>query len=280
MLFLCCTAKNCKGVFHIQRRGICWKAPVMAALLITIAVFSADNCVAAQKGEEILISAAISLKDAFQEIGAIFEMQTGMRVRYNLGASGLLQKQIEAGAPVDVFASAGDKQMDELQTKGLIIPGTRRNLAGNALVLVIPTSSKIPIRSFADLARPDVTRAAIGNPKTVPAGQYARETLENLNVWDKLQPRLVLAENVRQVLDYVERGEVDAGIVYASDMDEAHGKAIVAANAPKGSHSPILYPVAVVKDAENINGAQRFIDLALSSAGQVVLKKHGFLSPQ
>jgi molybdate transport system substrate-binding protein len=257
-----------------------WKTLAAILLLLTIPAMTAANCFAAKNGEEILVSAAISLKDAFEEIGKVFETQTGIRVRFNLGPSGLLQRQIEAGAPVDVFASAGEKQMDELQSKGLIIGETRRNLAGNALALVIPNGSKIPLHSFENLIRPDVTRVAIGNPKTVPAGQYAQQTLKNLHVWDNLESRLVLAENVRQVLDYIERGEVDAGIVYASDLAGAHGKVDVAAYAPEGSHSPILYPIAVVKEAGNKNGAQRFIDLTLSIAGQAVLKKHGFLSPQ
>jgi molybdate transport system substrate-binding protein len=235
---------------------------------------------AAQKGEEIVVSAAISLKDAFAEIGKILETQAGIRVWFNLGASGLLEKQIEAGVPVDVFASAGEKQMDELQGKGLIVPETRRNFAGNALVLVIPKGYAIPLRSFGDLIRPDIARVAIGNPMTVPAGQYAQETLKNLHIWGSLESRLVLAENVRQVLDYIERGEVDAGITYDSDLAAAHGKADVAAYAPEGSHSRIVYPIAIVKEAGNQRGAQRFVDLTLSVAGQAVLKKHRFLGSQ
>jgi len=253
---------------------------VSAVLLFIIAAISANSCFAAQKSQEILVSTAISLKDAFKEIGKIFENQTGIVVRFNLGASGLLQKQIEAGAPADVFASAGEKQMDELQTLGLIISETRFDFARNSLVLAVPTRANVSLHTFAELARSDIARVAIGNPKTVPAGQYAQEVLKNLHIWNSLESRLVLAENVRQVLDYVEREEVDAGIVYASDMAIARGKAIIAADAPKESHSPILYPIAVVQETGNRNIAQRFIDLTLSSAGQEVLKKYGFLSPR
>lgn len=228
--------------------------------------------------EEILVSAAASLKNAFEEIGKLYEKRTGVRVRLNIGASGLLQKQIEAGAPVDVFASAGSTQMDILKAKGLILPETRRNFAANALVLIVPARSGLRVRSFKDVESPEVRRLAIGNPKTVPAGQYARESLEKVGLWKRLQPRIILAENVRQVLDYVVRGEVEAGIVFASDVSTAHGQAIVAARAPERSHDPILYPIALVKDTAKRGIAQRFVDLALSREGQAILGRHGFLS--
>jgi molybdate transport system substrate-binding protein len=246
-------------------------------LILSLALAFAGDSRAEQKGGEILVSAAISLKNAFGEIGSIYEKQTGIRTRFNLGSSGLLQKQIETGAPVDVFASAGEKQMDELQAKGLIVSETRRNFARNTLVLIVPTHTNISIHSFADLARPEVGRIAIGSPKTVPAGQYAEEALRNLKLWDTLQRRLVLAENVRQVLDYVTRGEVDAGIVYASDMAGERGQARIAANAPEGFHAPILYPIAVVKETGNPVEAQSFINMVIGKTGQAILKKYGFI---
>jgi molybdate transport system substrate-binding protein len=135
------------------------------------------------------------------EMGVLYEKQTGVRVRLNLGASGLLQKQIEAGAPVDVFASAGMKQMDALQTGGLIAAESRRSFARNSLVLVVPSGSKLSLHSFAGLLSSRVTRLAIGNPKTVPAGQYAEQALKSMALWERLESRLVPAENVRQVLD-------------------------------------------------------------------------------
>jgi len=129
---------------------------VIAAMVLSTFFILPAHCMAETASGEILVSAAISLKNAFEEIGQLYEKQTGIRVRFNLGASGLLQKQIETGAPVDIFASAGEKQMDELQNQGIIIPRTRRNFAGNTLVLVVPTRSKVSVRSFADLARPEV----------------------------------------------------------------------------------------------------------------------------
>jgi molybdate transport system substrate-binding protein len=252
---------------------------IVAFVLIIGAIFAAAVFgLCGTDHNEILVSAAISLKGAFEEIGAAYEKQTGIKVQFNFGASGLLQKQIETGAPVDVFASAGEKQMDDLQSKGIILAGTRCNFARNTLVLVVPQKSGIRIHSFEELTRPEVTRIAIGNPKTVPAGQYAQEALTNLKLWDKLQSRLVLAENVRQVLDYVARMETDAGIVYASDLSAAHGTAKIAAYAPNTSHSPILYPIALVKDTKAKIQGQRFIDLVLSDEGQKVLTRNGFLS--
>lgn len=246
---------------------------VLASILSSLRAYAPESANA-----EILVSAAVSLKNAFEEMGGLYKKRTGVRVRFNLAASGLLQKQIETGAPVDVFASAGASQMDALQAQGLILAETRHNFARNALVLIVPAQSKLPVHSFGDLARAEVNRVAIGNPKTVPAGQYAREALENLRLWNKLQPRLVLAENVRQVLDYVVRGEVEAGIVYASDVSASRAQIDVAARAPEPSHNPILYPIAIIRETSKRGIAQRFVDLTLSREGQAILGKYGFLS--
>jgi molybdate transport system substrate-binding protein len=254
-----------------------WEYFISGILMFLLCAAVPGSRLDAATSGEILVSAAMSLKDACEEMGSVFERETGIRVRFNLGASGLLQRQIETGAPVDIFASAGERQMNDLQSQGLIFRETRKDFAHNTLVLITPAHSPISIRSLQDLTRPAVSRIAIGNPRTVPAGQYAAEALRSLRLWDKVQNRLVLAENVRQVLEYVMRGEVDAGFVYASDMIEVHGKAVVAVQVPNGSYSPIRYPIAVVKGTSERTGAQRFIDLVLSSRGQAILKKYGFL---
>jgi molybdate transport system substrate-binding protein len=254
-----------------------WRSITIAVLAVSFMLFDAVHIPAAPKEAEILVSAAISLKAAFQDIAAEYERQTGNRVRFNFGASGLLQKQIETGAPIDVFASAGEKQMDDLQAQGLIVGASRRDFAANSLALIGPVHSGVVLKSFDDLRRPDIGHVAIGNPKTVPAGQYAEEALRNLKLWNAVQPKLVLAENVRQVLDYVARGEVDAGIAYASDMVGVRGDVMVVAQAPKGSHAPIRYPIAIVKQTEREKDARRFIDLVLSGTGQSILKRYGFL---
>ncbi|MBN2243726.1 MAG: molybdate ABC transporter substrate-binding protein [Acidobacteria bacterium] len=238
----------------------------------------ASSAFPAKKDGEILVSAAISLKDAFGEISRLYLKRSGIRVRLNLSSSGLLQRQIEAGAPVDVFASAGMKQMDALETGNFLLSGTRAVFAGNRLVLVCPTGAKLAPHSFEELAGSGISRLAIGNPKTVPAGQYAEQALKNMALWDFLESRLVPAETVRQALDYVAREEVDAGIVYASDVPVARGKAFIAAEAPRGAHDPILYPIAVIKGTDAPLEAGAFIDLVLDGSGQAIMKKYGFLS--
>jgi molybdate transport system substrate-binding protein len=249
-----------------------------AALVLAVGALAASGAFAQKK--EITVSAAASLKNAFEELGAVYEKRTGYHPNFNFAASGVLQQQIEAGAPVDVFASAAQKQMDEIEKKGLVKEGTRADFTGNSLVLVVPADSKLKIKSFQDLADAKVARISIGNPKTVPAGQYAQESLTALKLWDALQPRFIYAENVRQVLDYVSRGEVEAGLVYASDAAVATGKIRVVATAPKGTHEEITYPIAVLKDSANGAAAAKFIELAQSKAGKAILKKYGFANPQ
>ena len=250
----------------------------LTAILALTAVSSSG--LYAQQKKEIIVSAAASLRDAFQEIGAIYEKQTGVKPNFNFAASGVLQQQIETGAPVDVFASAAQQQMDNLQKKGLLIDETRRNFTGNSLVLIVPVNSKLGVKSFEDIADAKVARIAIGNPKTVPAGQYAQDSLTAMKLWEKLQPRFIPAENVRQVLDYVSRDEVDAGLVYASDAVIAEGKIRVVAQAPKGTHEAIIYPIAVLKDSAVKAEAVKFIELTQSKTGKDILAKYGFANPE
>ena len=245
-------------------------------LLLAVVIGVAMQGGWAQGNKEIIVSAAASLKNAFEELAPIYEKQTGVKPAFNFAASGVLQQQIETGAPVDVFASAAQKQMDDLQKKGLIDEATRKDFTGNSLVLIIPSDSKLKIGAFEDLAKPEFARIAIGNPKTVPAGQYAEESLTNLKLWDKLQPRFIMAENVRQVLDYVSRGEVDAGLVYSSDAAIAGDKIRIVTQAPSGTHQEIIYPVAVIKDSKNSDASRKFIDLLLSDTGKRIMAKYGF----
>ena len=249
----------------------------LAALLVGLLVAGYSLPPAYGQNPSIVVGAAISLKESFNELGGIYERRTGTKVTFTYGSSGEIEKQVEAGAPVDVFASAAEKEMDELQAKNLIDRATRADFARNSLVLVVPIDSKLQLQSFSDLEKPSVTKIAIGNPKTVPAGQYAQGLLRNTQLWPKLESRLILGENVRQVLDYVARGEVDAGIVYATDVQVAQGKVSVAASAADRDYGPILYPLAVVKDSANANAAKGFVDLVVSPEGVQILKKHGFL---
>ncbi len=265
------TGRTARRVWHL-----------LSVVLIILASVACDRSGPARTNtdlktqEGITVSAAASLQSAFRDIGKLYESRTSARVNFNFGASGALQKQIESGAPVDIFASAGRPQMDALATQGLILPETRRDFARNTLVLVVPADRAPGITSFPDLVSAKVTRLAVGNPKTVPAGQYAQQSLIRLSLWQQLQPRLILAEDVRQVLDYVARGEVDAGIFYSSDVRTDENRVRFVASAPVDSHDPILYPLAVVRASSRLDAARAFAETVMSEKGQGILEKHGF----
>jgi molybdate transport system substrate-binding protein len=228
--------------------------------------------------EELIVSAAASLTNAFGEIGKKFETANpGVKVVFNFAASGPLLQQIDKGAPVDVFASADQKTMNQAAEKNLIVPETRNNFVSNELVLIIPKDAKVPLKSLQDLASKDVSKVALGNPETVPAGRYAKEALANENLWETLAPKFILGDSVRQVLDYVSRGEVDAGFVFSSDTVVAKDKVQVVAKAEK--HQPILYPIAVVAAAQKKDLAGRFIAFVLADEGRKVLTEYGFGKP-
>lgn len=227
--------------------------------------------------QELTLSVAISMKEAVEELGRGFmQSRPGVTLRYNFGSSGELQKQIEAGAPVDVFVSAAQRQMDELQQKGLIVPATRRAFARNVLTVVKPIDSKLDLSKPGDLLDPRVRRIVIGNPRTVPVGQYSEESLRTLGLWERLQGKLVLAENVRQALDYVSRGEVDAGFVYTTDAALRATRVKEAFRPGDDTYRPVVYPAAVVKDGKSPALAGAFVDLLVSAQGRAVLARLGF----
>src|SRR5882724_5030141 len=233
---------------------------------------------APSSAEELMLSVAISMKDAIAELGRGFtQARPGVGLRYNLGASGELSKQIEAGAPVDLFISAAARQMDELEAKGLLVPGSRRVFARNVLVAVTPGDSSLDLAKPADLLDARVKKIVIGNPKTVPVGQYTEESLRALGLWDRVQRKLVFAENVRQALDYVARGEVDAGFVYATDIAARPGRVKEAFRPAEDTYRPATYPVAVMRESKHKALAQAFIDALRSASGQAVLRRFGFL---
>ena len=230
--------------------------------------------------QDVTLSVAISLKNATEELGRTFmTAHPGVTLRYNFGASGDLQKQIEAGAPVDVFLSAAQRQMDELEKQKLILVETRRAFARNVLVVVKPADSKLDITKPADLTEARVTRIAIGNPKSVPPGQYAEESLRALGLWARVQPKLVFAENVRQVLAYVARGEVDAGFVYSTDAAIRSQGVKEAFRVPDDSYRPVVYPGAVVAASKQAALARAYLDLLNGEQGRAVLARFGFQPP-
>ncbi|HMK61198.1 MAG TPA: molybdate ABC transporter substrate-binding protein [Dissulfurispiraceae bacterium] len=248
---------------------------VIAALSILLVIlFMACDINAA----DLTVSAAISLKNAFEEIGKKYEAaHPGTKVLFNFGASGDLVRQIEGGAPVDVFASAAQKDIDEMAAKGLILAGTRTDFAKNRVVLVTPKTGNI--KSFEDLTSSGVKRIAAGNPKTVPAGRYAAEVFDYYKITPSIKDKLVYAENVRQVLDYVARGEVDAGVVYSTDAAVRSAEVNMAAEAPEASHKPVIYPIAVVKGTKNETDAKAFAEAVRSKEGTAILTKYGFRIP-
>jgi molybdate transport system substrate-binding protein len=229
------------------------------------------------RAQEMTLSVAISMKEAAEELGKQFtQARAGVVLRYNFGSSGELQKQIEAGAPVDVFVSAAQRQMDELQRRGLILPETRRVFARNVLTVIKPIDSTLDLSKPADLLDPRVKRIVTGNPRTVPVGQYSEESLRTLGLWDRLQGKLVLAENVRQALDYVSRGEVDAGFVYTTDAAVRATRVKEAFRPGEDTYRPVVYPAAVVKDSRHPALARAFVDLLASPQGRAVLSRLGF----
>lgn len=230
--------------------------------------------------DEMTLSVAVSLKEATEEVGRAFmAAKPGVTLRYNFGASGELQKQIEAGAPVDVFLSAATRQMDELERRSLIVADSRRAFARNVLTVVKPADSKVDITQAADLLDPRVTRIVVGNPKTVPAGQYAEESLRALGLWERLLPKIVFAENVRQALDYVARGEVDAGFVYTTDAAARAQGVKEAFRPPDDGYRPVIYPGAVVAGSRHGRLARAFLDLLGGAPGRAVLARFGFQPP-
>lgn len=232
------------------------------------------------RAAELTLSVAISMKEAIQEIGQTFTRQRpDTRVSYNFGGSGELARQIEAGAPVDVFISAAQREMDRLDKRGLVVAATRRNFARNALTVIKPADSTLDLAKPADLLDARVRRIAIGNPKTVPAGEYAEESLRALGLRDRLSSKLVFAENVRQALDYVARGEVDAGCVYVTDATIRAGRVKEAFRLAEDTYRPVVYPVAVVAASKQQAITRAFIDLLTSSDGRAVLARFGFQPP-
>ncbi|MCL5291318.1 MAG: molybdate ABC transporter substrate-binding protein [Actinobacteria bacterium] len=225
---------------------------------------------------ELNVWAAASLKDVLQALAPGFEKREKAKLVFNFAASGDLQVQIEQGAPADIFISASMKQMDALEKEGLIDKSSRSNLLGNELVIVVPIASAASLTSVGGLRdAPGLDKIAIGDPQVVPAGKYARMTLETGGLWEALQSRLVLAKDVRQVLSYVETGNVDAGFVYRSDA-QASKKTRIILRVPGSYHDSIVYPVAVVTGGKHSKLAVRFEGYLKSKSAGKVFKEFGF----
>jgi len=222
---------------------------------------------------ELNISGATTLKAAFTELAPAFEAANNAKLVFNFGASGVLQKQIEGGAPCDVFASASAKQVDALIEAGLVSADSTATFASNDLVIIVPANNPAGIATPADLA--NATKLVMGNPDTAPHGTKAKEFLEGRGTWATLQPKFVFAENAAQTLDYVSRGEVDAGFVFASEALGNDSVKIVY-TAPKGAIKPVRYVAAPIKASANATLAEKFVAHLLAPEAQAVLEKNGF----
>lgn len=259
-----------------KRRLVTFLATILMTLILTIGIRVINQTpLLAQTNSSLLVSAAASLKEALEEIKPAYQqIHSKVAVNYNFGASGTLQQQIENGAPADIFFSAAKKQMDALQEKNLIIPETRRNVLTNNLVLIVPKNST-GITSFRNLTDAKIKRIAVGEPRSVPAGQYAEEVFKNLGILDAIKPKLVLGNNVRNVLAAVESGNADAGVVYTTDAKLSNQVKIVA-TAPANLHSPIVYPVAVLKSSKDPASAKEYVQFLASDRGMKIFQKYGF----
>ena len=266
--------------FPIKRRKLLVLiATALATFLLAIGLPTVTpSPVSAQSNNNLLISAAASLKEALEELKPLYQQsKPNVNINYNFGSSGALQQQIEQGAPADIFISAAKKQVDALEQKGLLVPGTRNIIAKNRLVLVVPKNA-VGVTRFYSLKDAKVKKIAIGEPRSVPAGQYAQQVLEKLKIWSEIKSKLVFANNVRQVLASVESGNADAGLVYITDA-KISDKVKVVVTADEKYHSPIIYPLAVVKRSKSVDAAKEFSQFLSSNQAKSVFKKYGFILP-
>ncbi|MCX7594624.1 MAG: molybdate ABC transporter substrate-binding protein [Fischerella sp.] len=246
----------CWGVFFHQ-------APAIQTLL-------------AQKPVTLTVSAAADLNYVFKEIGALWEKETGNKVTFNFGSTGQLAQQIERGAPVDLFAAANKSFVEELDKKGLIVSNTKALYGRGRITLWTREDSKLNPKDIRDLTKPEYKRIAIANPDHAPYGIAAREAMQSVGIWDAIQPKLVLGENIRQTQQYVETGNVDVGIVALSLSVNKLGKWELI---PENLHQPIDQMLAVVKKSKHQTQAQQFAQYINGSQGRPLMKKYGFVLP-
>ncbi len=222
------------------------------------------------------VSAAASLTDVLQEMAPIYEKETGDRLLFNLGASSMLARQVQEGAPTDVFISADEAKMDQLQRQHLIVNASRRSILSNTLVIVVPSDSRLKVSAPADLAGSSVRTIAIAEPASVPAGIYAKEYLRKLGLWSKVVGKVIPTENVRSALAAVESGNADAGIVYGTDALISKGVR-VAYEVPVAEGPKISYPAAVIADSNEKAAAQRFLEFLQSRTALDLFRKYRFI---
>jgi len=267
------------------------KLLVCGVLLLTLGLSGCSNQGASDSGNtgnteqnnpapvELYISAAASLKDSMEKIQTLYaEEHPEVTLIFNFAGSGTLQQQIEQGAPADLFISAGKSQMNALVEKNLMVKDSIVNLLGNELVLVVGANNT-EVASIQDLTKDSVVHIGIGTPESVPAGKYSQQALTSLNLWEELKDKYVMAKDVTQVLNYVETGNAEAGIVYKSDAQNS-GKVKVVESFPAGSHDPIIYPAGIVAASKKHGAAAEFLAFLQSPAAQDIFAQYGFKAAQ
>lgn len=265
----------------VKRRWGLLTLLLITALLISACGTQQTSKNSGSKGDtvELTVSAAASLTDALQEIQENYEAKTsGMKLHFNFGASGALQQQIEQGAPVDLFLSAASKNMNALVDKKLIKPDQQKDLLANELIVITATEPSISVQEAKDLLNTDIQKIAIGIPESVPAGKYAQEALTNAGVWDDIQSKLVQAKDVRQVLQYVETGNADAGVVYKTDALSTD-QVKIAYTVDPALYTPITYPIGIVQATTHAKEAEQLYNYLQSKEAMDVFMKYGFSVP-
>ncbi|MEI0611305.1 molybdate ABC transporter substrate-binding protein [Brachyspira pilosicoli] len=234
-----------------------------------------NNTQSNSENKEIYVLAAASLTDVLTELANNYKQETSTEVIFSFASSGALQAQIEASAPADIFFSAAQKQMNALEEKGLIDSETRKDLLENKVVLITPKNSNLNIKSFTDITNSNIKKLGLGEPKSVPVGQYSEEILSNLSILDIAKEKAVYGSDVRNVLDWVETAEVDCGIVYATDAKIAKNINIIA-EAPEGTHKKVIYPISIIKSSQNKEEAKKFIEYISTDKSKKIFQNYGF----
>lgn len=226
---------------------------------------------------DLTVAAASDLTNAFEEIGREFQKTTGTKVVFNFGSSGMLAKQIEQGAPVDLYAAANIDFVSQLEQKGLIFPDTKKIYARGRLVIWTAQTSGIKIEKLSDLTLPEIKRIAIANPEHAPYGIAARQALERAGLWEAVKPKLVYGENIRQAMQYAQTGNVEVAIVSLSLTTEGGGHWVLVSDE---LHKPLDQAFAIVQGTKNEAAARAFAAFVVGEQGQVIMKRYGFTLPQ
>ena len=252
---------------------------VVVAFLLVAALVSSFACRDARAPEtapQLTVAAASDLTNAFEEIGREFEATNKSKVVFVFGSTGLLTRQIENGAPFDVFAAANESYIDQLEQKGLIVPGTRKTYARGRITIWTTADSTLKVEKIEDLAQPDVRRIAIANPDHAPYGQAAREALETAGMWETIRPKLVYGDNIRQALQFAETGNVDVAIVAVSVSVQSKGRWVLV---PEELHKPLNQGMGIIQGTENEPAARVFSDFVNGEKGREIMTKYGFSFP-